>query len=51
MPDYDPKSIPILDDIIEGEIDGGLDGDIESKSNREDAEAAEATQEADENRA
>jgi hypothetical protein len=42
MPDYDPKSIPILDDIIEGEIDGGLDGDLEDKSNSEDAEATEA---------
>ena len=42
MPDYDPKSIPILDDIIEGEIDGGLDGDLEDKSNNEDAEATQA---------
>lgn len=38
MPDYDPKSIPILDDIIEGD----LDGDLEGKSNSEDAEATEA---------
>ncbi len=42
MPDYDPKSIPILDDIIEGEIDSGLDGDIEGKSNNEGSEATEA---------
>jgi hypothetical protein len=42
MPDYDPKSIPILDDIIEGDLDGGLDGDLEGKSNSEDAEATEA---------
>jgi hypothetical protein len=38
MPDYDPKSIPILDDIIEGENDGDLD----SKSNSEGAKSTEA---------